>query len=977
MNVFGWLGFQASATLPSGGIDVVAIRHADSSLTCSPFHVKLGKTCKKGEKRLVKLRVNGQEVDVCMRLGPAGEAFFLKRIKEVPPRERDAAPSPTVADHESAAPTKPSSLEEEGKIHNEETEVARVVPPVRARSLSECPPLSGAQERRADWEGSVGEGNRARERSASDMAQYACLLPPSMTPPLDSGSTTLSSSLVQGAEGSEAKKPGLTRQDESWVWQWGALPVKSPSLPLLAFEAAAQDKRPPSPSARRLEMRETGDEGLREETPRAPVEEQAAGKGGASGGLEYRPGQPEEPEDLNTSVLVHSPALRSLSLCAPWLSTTALPPTLSGLLAVWREHAVSAESLETRPCSALRDPDLCVLADGFLLTAEAAQRLQELCADEPVVLDAQRVEALVEGLQGASRPVWLGWHVSRWPQLVARLAGEMAAASAELASAKELVRPHLSVPDALPSSDHAALQPFSLQPTSDASEEPSLSYLRSIGWREACADLALAVRLQKQHAEGAASDLHASPDKAQHKSQPAETLEEEAYFHTDLGRSSEEMAQGPAVALGNYQGTEEEPVETAAETAKLLAHVEDAAGLDIGAQLTTDHADCNKSLTDPDLASYEEEDDHISLQDVAFEDISPEPADGDFYESDTDSYLSLSLEDDEDTPSKKSDRSGGATVAMRRRKFRRYRYKKVLVPSSEQLQLFHLKDGKNELAFELDDCPPLIAQLFVWPEDAKVVVTDIEGVLTSASKPSAGGWGSWFDSYSTKASRSVAEHIHDAVNLFRHIHNLGYRILYISNTVSMTSSSNSSNYSHSIMSNIQNNLGQRLPEGPVFKSPDSLMQAFGPSRTDVFKAAALRGLRILFPSGAFPYHAAFISKESDVRALERNGFPDGRIFLADGQGGIKRILLNRNHTISVKELQELVAQIFPRTQDGKMQVVQKPLVAPSPKAEVDAGIKDDIAVLPNIRSTSTTVRDEGFTDVTFWRIPLPVLEDFD
>ncbi|RYG62494.1 hypothetical protein EON64_17765, partial [archaeon] len=328
------------------------------------------------------------------------------------------------------------------------------------------------------------------------------------------------------------------------------------------------------------------------------------------------------------------------------------------------------------------------------------------------------------------------------------------------------------------------------------------------------------------------------------------------------------------------------------------------------------HADCSNCLTDPDLASYEEDStdqDHISLQDVAFEDISPEPADGDFYESDTDSYLSLSLEDDEDSPTKKEGKAASGMITMRRRKFRRYRYKKVLVPSNEQLQLFHLKDGKNELAFELDDCPPLIAQLFVWPEDAKIAVTDIEGVLTSAAKPTGGGWGSWFDSYSNKANKSIG-HFHDAVNLFRHIHSLGYRVLYISNTVSMTSSNNSSNYSHSIMSNVQNNLGQRLPEGPVFKSPDSLMQAFGPSRTDVFKAAALRGLRTLFPPSACPYHAAFISKESDVRALERNGFPDGRIFLSDGQGGIKRILLNRNHSISMRELQEMALQVFPKIQ---------------------------------------------------------------
>ena len=32
--------------------------------------------------------------------------------------------------------------------------------------------------------------------------------------------------------------------------------------------------------------------------------------------------------------------------------------------------------------------------------------------------------------------------------------------------------------------------------------------------------------------------------------------------------------------------------------------------------------------------------------------------------------------------------------------------------------------------------------------------------------------------------------------------------------------------------------------GPIFQSPDSLVRAFGAQRTDLFKAAALRGTRV-------------------------------------------------------------------------------------------------------------------------------------
>ncbi|RYG62493.1 hypothetical protein EON64_17760 [archaeon] len=60
-----------------------------------------------------------------------------------------------------------------------------------------------------------------------------------------------------------------------------------------------------------------------------------------------------------------------------------------------------------------------------------------------------------------------------------------------------------------------------------------------------------------------------------------------------------------------------------------------------------------------------------------------------------------------------------------------------------------------------------------------------------------------------------------------------------------------------------------------------------------------------------------------------------------------------------------------------MQPYVKPFVAPSSKADAEAGSKEDTGIVPSVRSTSTTVRDEGFSDVTFWRLPLPVLEDFD
>jgi phosphatidate phosphatase PAH1 len=78
MNVIGWavnlLGSstQQSVSVPTGAIDVVAIKRSDGGIVCSPFHVRMNKAKKKGEKRLVKIRVNGKDVNVNMKLGYAG-----------------------------------------------------------------------------------------------------------------------------------------------------------------------------------------------------------------------------------------------------------------------------------------------------------------------------------------------------------------------------------------------------------------------------------------------------------------------------------------------------------------------------------------------------------------------------------------------------------------------------------------------------------------------------------------------------------------------------------------------------------------------------------------------------------------------------------------------------------------------------------------------------------------------------------------
>ncbi|NXK54705.1 LPIN3 phosphatase, partial [Chauna torquata] len=70
------------ATL-TGCIDVIVVRQPDNSFQCSPFHVRFGKLgVLRSREKVVDIEINGEPVDLHMKLGDNGEAFFLQESEE-------------------------------------------------------------------------------------------------------------------------------------------------------------------------------------------------------------------------------------------------------------------------------------------------------------------------------------------------------------------------------------------------------------------------------------------------------------------------------------------------------------------------------------------------------------------------------------------------------------------------------------------------------------------------------------------------------------------------------------------------------------------------------------------------------------------------------------------------------------------------------------------------------------------------------
>uniref|UniRef100_A0A8B9PBW1 Lipin N-terminal domain-containing protein n=1 Tax=Apteryx owenii TaxID=8824 RepID=A0A8B9PBW1_APTOW len=70
------------ATL-TGCIDVIVVRQPDNSFQCSPFHVRFGKLgVLRSKEKVVDIEINGEPVDLHMKLGDNGEAFFVQESEE-------------------------------------------------------------------------------------------------------------------------------------------------------------------------------------------------------------------------------------------------------------------------------------------------------------------------------------------------------------------------------------------------------------------------------------------------------------------------------------------------------------------------------------------------------------------------------------------------------------------------------------------------------------------------------------------------------------------------------------------------------------------------------------------------------------------------------------------------------------------------------------------------------------------------------
>ncbi|XP_035469088.1 phosphatidate phosphatase LPIN2-like isoform X2 [Scophthalmus maximus] len=228
-------------------------------------------------------------------------------------------------------------------------------------------------------------------------------------------------------------------------------------------------------------------------------------------------------------------------------------------------------------------------------------------------------------------------------------------------------------------------------------------------------------------------------------------------------------------------------------------------------------------------------------------------------------------------------------------------YKKSLRLSSDQIAGLKLRDGPNDVTFSIttqyQGTCRCMGTIYLWNWDDKVIISDIDGTITKS------------DVFGQILPQLGKDWTHRGIaRLYHSVHENGYKFLYCSaRAIGMADMTRG--YLHWV-----NDRGTLLPRGPLMLSPSSLFSAFHreviEKKPEKFKVECLSDIKNLFFPNTHPFYAAFGNRDSDVFAYKQVGVPVCRIFTVNPKGELILEQAKGNKT-SYSRLSELVEHVFP------------------------------------------------------------------
>lgn len=225
---------------------------------------------------------------------------------------------------------------------------------------------------------------------------------------------------------------------------------------------------------------------------------------------------------------------------------------------------------------------------------------------------------------------------------------------------------------------------------------------------------------------------------------------------------------------------------------------------------------------------------------------------------------------------------------------------KSLRPDSDKLRSLNLRYGANTITYtvssSLQGVQAVTGFIYFWPKDANIIVSDVDGTITKTDflghvLPILGK--DW-------SQPGIAP-------LFTNLRRNGYFILYLTSRP-IGQSQQTKDFLQSVHQD-----GKMLPQGPLVMSPDRMLPSVKREiiykRPELFKMAALKDIKSLFPEHHNPFHAGFGNRDTDAISYKSVGIPLEKVFIVDPRGDIQHH--NSTSTKSYALINTMLKELFP------------------------------------------------------------------
>lgn len=303
------------------------------------------------------------------------------------------------------------------------------------------------------------------------------------------------------------------------------------------------------------------------------------------------------------------------------------------------------------------------------------------------------------------------------------------------------------------------------------------------------------------------------------------------------------------------------------------------------------------------------------------------------------------IEEDE----KKKDAENNNKLDMNEDDFDYYHYSKSLRLSSDQLKSLNLKKGVNTISFsvttKLQGTATCVAKIYFWDMSTQIVISDVDGTITKS------------DALGHLFTFVGKDWTHSGVaNLYTNIFRNGYQILYLTSRAI-----GQSNYTRGYLKKVEQGQYQ-LPDGPIIMSPDRLFKALHREmiikKPEDFKIAALSDIKSLWKDRN-PFYAGFGNRITDALSYKKVDVPTSRIFTIDPKGEVKLELLS-GYKSTYGKLNDLVDQIFPPVNEQINSDFNdyNYWKSPFPDIEIDMSIIEDTNETEQIKNSEKSKKDK-------------------